>query len=323
MVVADESHDAAAQFGHTLTTAHMLLCMFTVENQAASFLRSQGVTGERLLDAIARKPSEPPDAWDRILRRGREVASVSGTQTVSTMHVLVAMASFVDSAAHRLLSELPVDLARLRSLALAAVQQNIEEPADASLQMPGLRRAELPDPRDLVSIATQASSAPSPTPYHPPSPVAPDGARASSLTTRPQRSPKPQEPGASEPTAESVGPSTSSTEPPGRHGLAAELRPSPRRARTYPPAAPAEIARRARVRTETDRGRPASGPGDRCAISRAATRTGDDRFDDSEVADPGAVHDSRHPVPAARTTRSQPHPDGGRWRARSGDRTCP
>ncbi|MFT5994080.1 MAG: ATP-dependent Clp protease ATP-binding subunit ClpC, partial [Bradymonadia bacterium] len=118
-LVIKESRDVATRLDQPLTSAHLLLCLFTLKNRASMFLSDQQVTADRLLEALAKRPREAPETWARILRRAREVADVSGAGHISSLHTLVALCSDVDSAAYELVAALDLDLATVRNTALS------------------------------------------------------------------------------------------------------------------------------------------------------------------------------------------------------------
>ncbi len=57
--VMSEAHDIARSVNQPMTTAHLLLAMFTVENRAAMLLREKGIDEDRLLELLTSAPSEP------------------------------------------------------------------------------------------------------------------------------------------------------------------------------------------------------------------------------------------------------------------------
>jgi ATP-dependent Clp protease ATP-binding subunit ClpC len=123
ITVRAESQDVAARLGHQLTSAHLLLCLFTIKNQASVFLSSWSITGDRLLEQMASLPLETDNTVERIMRRAHEVASVGKAPTITCLHMLVALCSFVDSAAYQLMVSSGAPIARMRSDALAHMQK--------------------------------------------------------------------------------------------------------------------------------------------------------------------------------------------------------
>ncbi len=126
--VAEESRDVAERLGQEFTSAHLLLCLFTLKNRASMFLSDRQVTADRLLDQLADTPTEAPDTWDRIMRRAHDVALVSGGDQVTSLHVLVALCSFVESAAYQLISTLELDMGTVRNTALSYLTSTVAEP---------------------------------------------------------------------------------------------------------------------------------------------------------------------------------------------------
>ena len=164
--VVNESRDVADKLGHRHTSAHVLLCLFMVENRASAFLSDHEVTIERLMAHLRRPPDESRQAFERILNRASDTAITSRSPHVSSLHCLVALLSEVDSAAYRLVSALDLDIGTIRSQALA----HIREPVETWGQHSG---TDGDTDGDTVSVnASRASPAVLPTP-----------ARSASVTT--------------------------------------------------------------------------------------------------------------------------------------------
>lgn len=121
--VLEESKAIADRLNMPFTSAHPLLCFFLVETQAAQFLKDRGLTLEALLDNIHIKPEESPEIWARILRRAQDVAVVQKSRQVESLHLLVAICSFVESAAYQLVRSLDFQLSDIRSSIMAQLQE--------------------------------------------------------------------------------------------------------------------------------------------------------------------------------------------------------
>lgn len=115
--------EIAEQLQQPLTSAHVLLCLFTVENQAARFLKERGLTLEALMEGINTAPSEPPSVWERIQRRARDTAGIHRAAQLETLHLLVALCSFVDSAAYGLVDSFGVAMAEIRTSIMAHLHE--------------------------------------------------------------------------------------------------------------------------------------------------------------------------------------------------------
>jgi ATP-dependent Clp protease ATP-binding subunit ClpC len=133
--VIDESRDVAAQLHQPLTTAHLLLCLFTVENLASTFLADQRVSADALLERVARRLREEENTWDQMMARAHDAAVSTRSPCVTSLHVLVALCSFPDSAAYKLIEGLDVDMGFVRATALGALvtpRDDASSPGDSS-----------------------------------------------------------------------------------------------------------------------------------------------------------------------------------------------
>ena len=135
--VFQQSQVIAADNDQPLTTVHWLLCLFTVRSNASLFLQQNDVTVEALLGALSDQPSEDPQTLERVRRRALEVARVHQADLLGTLHLLVALCSFVDCAAYRLLTTLRIDMAGIRNAVLAFLQspRHAEAVADQAPQL--------------------------------------------------------------------------------------------------------------------------------------------------------------------------------------------
>src|SRR5258706_4763544 len=116
--VLNEATDIANTVNQPLTTAHVLLAMFTVENRAALLLRERGIDEDRLLELLTTSPREQ-DGMVRDLRdRAHEIAVGCGSTEADCMHALIA-ATRVRCAAQDLLFKTGLDLNGLRNTALS------------------------------------------------------------------------------------------------------------------------------------------------------------------------------------------------------------
>ena len=150
--VLDESRDIATSLGQSYTSAHVLLCLFMVENHASAFLSDHEVTIERLMDHLRRAPVESDLAVERIMNRAADTAITSRAPHVNSLHCLVALLSEVDSAGYRLVSALGLDVGTIRSKALAHLRESLE-PWQA-----------VDDEPQTVPVTARASSAALPAP---------------------------------------------------------------------------------------------------------------------------------------------------------------
>ena len=93
--IAEEAHQA-------LSSAHLLLALFTVPNPAELVLRSRRVDEEGLITRIRELPREPAEVFESLLTRAREIAQGTGGEA-RALHLLNAIARQKGTAANELL----------------------------------------------------------------------------------------------------------------------------------------------------------------------------------------------------------------------------
>ncbi|MFO0599040.1 MAG: ATP-dependent Clp protease ATP-binding subunit [Myxococcaceae bacterium] len=113
-----EAEDIARSVNQRLTTAHVLLAMFTVENRAAMLLSEKNVNEDVLLELLTSAPSEPEGLVKELRERGKEIAANCGSPEADCLHALIAMTR-VRCAAQDLLFKTGMDLTALRNTALS------------------------------------------------------------------------------------------------------------------------------------------------------------------------------------------------------------
>lgn len=115
--VMSEAEDIATSVRQPLTTAHVLLAMYTVENRAALLLAERGITEDTLLDLLTHAPREPEGLVKELRDKAREIALNCGMQEADCLHALIATTR-VRCAAQDLLFKTGLDLTALRNTAL-------------------------------------------------------------------------------------------------------------------------------------------------------------------------------------------------------------
>ncbi len=144
-----EAEGLAKERGERATTTHVLHALATRDGLPAELLAERRVSRETLLKALriavdddARIEGEPA-GWtpiDRLIARARDLATrtrrpTAGTAEVEGAHVLLAICVERNTAAHKTLAQVGVDIARLR----AALTQHLTgavEPRRAPRAMP-------------------------------------------------------------------------------------------------------------------------------------------------------------------------------------------
>jgi ATP-dependent Clp protease ATP-binding subunit ClpC len=116
--VMAEAQDIARSVSQDLTTAHVLLAMFTVENRAALLLKDRGVDEDRLLEALVAAPMEEDGLVRELCDKAREISRQCGSAETDCLHTLIACTR-VRCSAQDLLFKTGVDLTALRNTALS------------------------------------------------------------------------------------------------------------------------------------------------------------------------------------------------------------
>ena len=121
--VLDEASTIAARAGVPYCSAHLLLALLSEDNPAGDLLSDRGVNTTRVstkLQAFG-SDAEPLDTLTQTRDRGRRMAQNCGSREVGTLHLLIVLSTFKESVAYRILDSLGVELASLRTVALALV----------------------------------------------------------------------------------------------------------------------------------------------------------------------------------------------------------
>ncbi len=113
--VLDEAKDIASRVDQALSSAHLLLALFTVPNRAAVFLEDRDITVDRLLEKLGDVNGEPPAILDRIYTRGERIASGSRAEAVTSLHLLAALIRESSSHAVKLLVECGTNVSAIRA----------------------------------------------------------------------------------------------------------------------------------------------------------------------------------------------------------------
>ena len=175
--VLHEANDIAQSVAQKLTSAHVLLALFTVENRAQLLLKEKHVDEDSLLERMTSQPSEQDGLVRELCMRAREIAQSSGAREADCMHLLVAVTR-VRCAASELLSKTGLHLINLGNTALSyclsgSMPRRLQpgRGATATLGMPRPGRPLGAPPSAPPAAAISAVSMPRPTlaPPRPPS----------------------------------------------------------------------------------------------------------------------------------------------------------
>ncbi|HYH98236.1 AAA family ATPase [Hyalangium sp.] len=116
--VLHEAKDIAQSVSQKLSSAHLLLALFTVDNPAQVLLREKGIDEDGLLELMTEAPAEEEHLVRELCQRARVIAQQCDSREADCLHLLIAFAR-VRCAANELLTQAGVDLIGLRTTALS------------------------------------------------------------------------------------------------------------------------------------------------------------------------------------------------------------
>ncbi|MCA9560843.1 MAG: ATP-dependent Clp protease ATP-binding subunit, partial [Myxococcales bacterium] len=116
--VLAQARDIARLSEQTLSSAHVLLAMFTVPNAAELLLLERQISEETVLQAFDAATGEPPGTLDRLASRADQLAEGFDAAAPTCLHWLAACTKEPTSYAYRLLEAAGVSMPRLRGAAL-------------------------------------------------------------------------------------------------------------------------------------------------------------------------------------------------------------
>lgn len=116
--VLHEAQSLAKSTGRRLSSAHILLALFTVPNQAQQYLREQDVDEDALLAKLDHVEDDPSDLIDSIMDRASRMAEGRRASTTTSLHILVAITGFKDCAGYRLMKQTGANMAQIRNRAM-------------------------------------------------------------------------------------------------------------------------------------------------------------------------------------------------------------
>ena len=127
VTLLDQASGLARELEQERHTGHALLAYFLLANAGRLFLEARGVSRERVLHGLRELPLEQEGLLDDVLRRAHELATMGlgRAQEVSTVHLLLAMVSFVDASGCKVLAGCGLDIASFRSELAQALTRGV------------------------------------------------------------------------------------------------------------------------------------------------------------------------------------------------------
>jgi ATP-dependent Clp protease ATP-binding subunit ClpC len=150
--VLAEAEDIAAQVGQKLTSAHLLLALFTLENRAKILLNEKGITEDTILEQVHTVDDEPADTVRLIQHKAREIGAGCNAAAVDCLHLLIAMSGLKGIVANDLLKRSGLQVAQFRIQAMSY----------ATSSLPRRLKVKKKDARAAQAQETARSAAPPP-----------------------------------------------------------------------------------------------------------------------------------------------------------------
>jgi ATP-dependent Clp protease ATP-binding subunit ClpC len=155
-----QAEEIASEAGQRLSTAHVLLALFTVPNRAEVMLKQRGVDEDRVLELLASRAElgeEPADVIIALEERIAQTAESTGGASAECLHLLFALARLQASSAHRLLRGLGLDLAALRNQVISYLTGALPRRTESRETRPAAR------PPVSVGVGYDVERTPAPT----------------------------------------------------------------------------------------------------------------------------------------------------------------
>ena len=108
-----------------MSSAHLLLALFTYSNRAQILLVERNLDEEVILEHLRVLEEEPPRMVQRLRERAREIAQGSGSEEVDCLHLLISITRHRDSFAYRLIERTGTSITSLRNIAVSYICGNM------------------------------------------------------------------------------------------------------------------------------------------------------------------------------------------------------
>jgi len=116
-----EAEQLAEAADQRLSTAHLLLGIFSFENEARRFLEDRDISDELILEAIRVIEPEPPKMVQRLRDHARRLARGGEGNHTTCLHILIAMAGNRDCFAYCLLERCCGSITGIRNQAMRCI----------------------------------------------------------------------------------------------------------------------------------------------------------------------------------------------------------
>lgn len=157
-----EAEDIASRANQPLSSAHLLLALFTFPNRAQALLLDRGISEDTILEHIRVLEDEPKRIVQKIRDRGRELAGSSASEAMGCLHMLIALTRMRDAFAYRLLERCGTSLTALRNIAVSYVTGHMPRRIRTMSNTPPEQRAPAPKIRTSPAHVVEREIPPHP-----------------------------------------------------------------------------------------------------------------------------------------------------------------
>ncbi|HUU03292.1 MAG TPA: ATP-dependent Clp protease ATP-binding subunit [Myxococcota bacterium] len=119
--VMAEAQDIAGQVGQRLSSAHLLLALFTVQNRAEILLKEKQVDEDVILAYVHTVEGEPTETVKIVHKKALQIAVGCGAEAVDCLHLLIALCGMRNTLAYELLRRSGLSVPQFRNTALSYV----------------------------------------------------------------------------------------------------------------------------------------------------------------------------------------------------------
>ncbi|RDV39734.1 AAA family ATPase [Bradymonadaceae bacterium TMQ3] len=140
--VYQQAQKLAEHRGEPVSSGHVLLALFEVPNQAATFLTDRAISVSQMRLALEHERAEPAEVMSRVGDRSQRLASSGGAEAVTSLHLLAALIRETRGQAYGLLSASGANVGAIRAavMSYATSSQPVPQRFQRNDVLPASRR---------------------------------------------------------------------------------------------------------------------------------------------------------------------------------------
>ncbi|TXD39192.1 AAA family ATPase [Lujinxingia vulgaris] len=140
--VYQQAQKLAEHRGEPVSSGHVLLALFEVPNQAATFLTDRAISVSQMRLALEHERAEPAEVMSRVGDRSQRLALSGGAEAVTSLHLLAALIRETRGQAYGLLSASGANVGAIRAavMSYATSSQPVPQRFQRSDVLPASRR---------------------------------------------------------------------------------------------------------------------------------------------------------------------------------------